>query len=117
MLGTRMGLTLLAAALLAASLAGIFTCWVVWPRTTHTSPLAALLSLLWSCTYIVAAMLTWRRSRLAPPAFLAAMVLLFPLCWFLFPGDQTPFLPFSVLTLVLGLLGYRYLRMARKSAA
>src|SRR5687768_12513254 len=78
MLGTPIGLTFFAAALLAAGLAGIAACWAAWPRSSNTSPLAALLSLVWSCTYIVSALLTWRRSRLAAPAFLAAMGLLLP---------------------------------------
>ena len=117
MLGTPIGLTFFAAALLAAGVAGIAACWAVWPRTSNTSPLAALLSLVWSCTYIVSALLTWRRSRLAAPAFLAAMGLLLPLFWFLFPGGQVPFLPIFVFTLLLALLGYRYLRKTGEPVA
>ena len=112
MLGTPIGLILLVAALLAVGLAGIAACWAAWPRTSNTSPLAALLSFVWSCTYIVSALLAWRRSRLAAPAFLGAMALLLPLSWFLFPGSQVPFLAILVITLLLALLGHRYLRNA-----
>jgi hypothetical protein len=117
LLGTPIGVTLLSAALLAAGLAGIAACWAAWPGTSNTSPLAALLSLVWSCTYIVSALLTWRRSRLAAPAFVGAMGLLLPLFWFLFPESQVPFLAIFVFTLLLALLGYRYLRNAGEPAA
>jgi hypothetical protein len=117
MLGRRFGIILLAAALLAAGLAGIAAFWVAWPRTSNTSPLAALLALVWSCMYVVSALLTWRRSRLAAPAFLAAMGLLLPLFSFMFPGSQVLLLLSFVITFVLALLGYRYLRRAREPAA
>jgi hypothetical protein len=117
MLGRPFGIILLAAALLAAGLAGIAAFWAAWPRTSNTSPLAALLALVWSCTYLVAALLMWRRSRLAAPAFLAAMGLLLPLFLFMFPGGHVPLLPPFVITLLLALLGYWYLRRARESAA
>ena len=91
---------------------GIAAFWAVWPRTSDTSPLAALCALLWSCTYVVTALLTWRRSRLAAPAFLAAMGLLLPLLWFIFPGGQILLLPSFAGTFLFGLLGYRYLRNA-----
>jgi hypothetical protein len=70
-----------------------------------------------SCTYIVSALLTWRRSSLAAPAFLTAMGLLLPLFWFLSPGARVPFLSFSVLTLLPALLGYRYLTNAGGTVA
>ena len=80
------GTNLLAGAFLAAGLAGIVAFWATWPRTSNTSPLAALFALLWSCTYIVTAVLTWRRSRFAGFAFLAAIGLpLFP-ARFIVPG-------------------------------
>ena len=110
MLGRPFGIILLAAALLAAGLAGIAASWIVWPRTSNTSPLAALLTLVWSCTYVVAALLTWRRSRLAAPAFLAAVGLLLPLFSFIFPGTQILHIPLFVVTSLFALLGYRYLR-------
>ena len=117
MLGRPFGILLLAAALLAAGLVGIAAFWAVWPRTSNTSPLAALCALVWSCTYVVTALLTWRRSRLAAPALLAAMGLLLPLLWFIFPGGQVLLLPSFAGTFLFGLLGYRYLRKASKSAA
>ena len=113
MLGRPIGLFLLAATLLAGGLAGLAVFWVAWPRTSNTSPLAALLALVWSCTYIVCALLTWRRSRLAAPAFLAATGLLLPLLWFTFPGGEVLVLPLFVFTFLLALLGYRYLSKAR----
>ncbi len=116
MLGRPFGIILLAAALLAAGLAGIAALWVAWPRTSNTSPLAALFALVWSCTYVVAAILTWRGSRLAAPAFLAAMGLLLPPFSFLFPGGRVLLLPSLVVTFLFGLLGYRYLSRAREPA-
>lgn len=110
MLRRPFGLVLLAAALLAGSLAGVAVVWLAWPRTSNTSPLAALLALVWSCTYMLAAVLTWRRSRLAAPAFLAAVGLLLPLFSLIFPGGQVVLLPAFVFTFLFALLGYLYLR-------
>ena len=116
MLGRPFGIILLGAVLLAAGLAGIAAFWVTWPRTSNTSPLASLLALVWSCTYLVAALLTWRRSRLAAPAFVVAIGLLLPLFLFILPGGQVPLLASSVITFLLGLLGYRYLSRRREPA-
>ena len=111
MLGRPFGIILLAAALLAASLPGIAALWAAWPRTSNTSPLAALFALTWSCAYMLAGVLTWRRSRYAPAAFVAAIgLLMFPLS-FLFPGSGQIFLLPSFAVIVLfAFLGYRYLR-------
>ena len=109
MLRRSSGTILLAAALLAASLAGIAGVWAAWPRTSNTSPLAALLALVWSCAYFVTALLTWRGSRLAAPAFVAALGLLLPLFSYIFPGGQGFLLPASAITFLFALLGYRYL--------
>lgn len=76
MKGKPIGIILLTAALLTAGLAGIFGFWVAWPRASNISPLAAMFALGWSCTYLVAGVLTWRRSRLAAPALYAAIGLL-----------------------------------------
>jgi hypothetical protein len=116
MLGRPFGIILFAAALLAAGLAGIAAFWVAWPRTSNTSPLAAMLTLVWSCTYVVTALLTWHRSWLAAPAFVAAMGLLLPLFSFIFPGGQVLFLPSFVIIFLFALLGYRYLRRPRQPA-
>jgi hypothetical protein len=107
------GIRLLSGALFAAGLAGLAACWMAWPRTSNTSPLAALFALLWGCTFVATALLTWRRSRLAAPAFLAAMALLLTLFSFIFPGGQLLLLLPFVITLLFGLLGYRYLTRAR----
>jgi hypothetical protein len=113
MLKRPSGIILLAGALLVAGLVGMAAFWGVLPRTSNTSPLAALFLLLWSCTYFVTATLTWRRSRLAPPSFLGAIgLLLFPAA-FIAPGGQLFFPAFLVIVLV-AFLGYRYLRMARQ---
>jgi hypothetical protein len=110
------GTILLAGVFLVAGLAGIVAFWAAWPRTSNTSPLAALFALLWSCTYVVTAILTWRRSRLAAPAFLAAIGLLVLPASFLVPGGQL-FLPAFVVIILLAFLGYRYLRKVREPAA
>jgi hypothetical protein len=115
MLRRPFGIALLAGVFLAAGLAGIAVFWVAWPRTSNTSPLAALFALMWSCTYVVTALLTWRRSRLAAPAFLAAIGLLAFPASFLFPGGQL-FLPSFVVIVPVALLGYRYLRRVRDPA-
>jgi hypothetical protein len=116
MLGRPFGIILLAAALLAAGLAGIAALWVAWPRTSNTSPLMALFALVWSAIYIVTAILTWRRSRLAAPAFLGGIgLLLFP-ARYIVPGGQLSVPSFVVIVLV-AFLGYRYLRKARELAA
>ena len=116
MLRRPFGIILLAGAFLVAGLAGIAAFWVAWPRTSNTSPLAALFALVWSCTYIGTAILTWRRSRLAGPTFLAAIGLLVFPASFIFPGGQL-FLPSFVVIVPVALLGYRYLRRACEPAA
>ncbi len=117
MFGKPFGVVLLAAALLAAGLAGIAASWAAWPRTSNTSPLAALVALAWSCTYIAAAHLTWRRSRFASPAFLAAMGFLLLLSSLIFPGGRLILLPSFAVIALLGFLGYRYLERAHQPAA
>ena len=109
------GPILLGAALFAAGLVGIVALWAVWPRSSNTSPLAALAALTWSCTYILTAILTWRRSRFAAPAFVAAIgLLLFP-ARFVFPGGQV-LLPSFVVISVVAFVGYSYLRRVREPA-
>lgn len=108
--GRGSGGVLLAVVLLAAGLAGLAALWAAWPRTPNTSPLAALFALVWSCTYLAAGLLTWRGTRVAAFVFLAAIGLLLPVLFFLFPGGRLHVLPSFVITVGLGLLGYRYLR-------
>lgn len=117
MLGRPVGIMVLAAALLAAGLAGIAALWAVWPRTSNTSPLAALFALAWSCAYIVAGVLTWRRSRFAAIAFVPAIgLLMFPVL-FLFPGSgQLVLFPSFVVIVFFTSLGYRYLRRTCEAA-
>ena len=106
------GTVLLAGALLAAGLVGMAAFVAVLPRSADTSPLASLFALAWSAAYTVAAILTWRRSRLAPLAFLVAIgLLLFPAS-FVFPGSRLT-LPALMVVLLIAVLGYRYLRTAR----
>ena len=111
MLGRPFGIILLAAALLAAGVAGIAALWATWPRTSNTSPLAALFALAWSCTFTLAGVLTWRRSRFAATAFVPAIgLLIFPLR-FLFPGSGQLFVVPSLVVIVLfTFLGCWYLR-------
>jgi hypothetical protein len=112
------GIMLLAAALLAAGLAGIAALWAAWPRTPNTSPLAALFAAAWSCAYIAAGILTWRRSRFAAIAFIVPIgLLMFPLSR-LFPGaGQLFFLASSLVVFLVAFLGYHYLRRASERAA
>ena len=120
MLGRPSGIIVLAAASLAAGVAGIaafLAALVSWLTTSGVSPLAQILALAWSCTFIVTAVLTWRRSRRAAPAFLAAAGLLLLLLWFIFPGGQLQLLPLLVGAVLLALLGHQYLRRACKPAA
>jgi hypothetical protein len=114
--GTTFGTTLLAGVFLVAGLAGIAAFWAAWPRTSSTSPLAALFAMTWGCTYVVTAILTWRRSRFAAPIFLAAIgLLLFPAAYVV-PGGQI-FLPLSVVIALVAFLGYRYLYSVREPVA
>lgn len=110
------GTTVLAGVFLVAGLAGIAAFWAFWPRTSNASPLAALFALMWSCAYVGTAILTWRRSGLAAPAFLVAIGLLVFPSSFIVPGGQLFIPSFVVITLV-GFLGYRYLRKVREPAA
>ena len=103
------GTIVLAGVFLVAGLAGIAAFWAFWPRTSNASPLAALFALIWSCAYVGTAILTWRRSGLAAPAFLVAIGLLVFPSSFIVPGGQLFIPSFVVITLV-GFLGYRYLR-------
>ena len=109
------GTSALASAFFGAGLAGIVASWAAWPRTSTTSPLMALFALVWGCTYIATAILTWRRSRFAAPLILAAVgLMLFP-ARFLFPGGQLSLPSFVVISLV-AFFGYRYLGAAREAA-
>jgi len=111
-----LGATLLAGAFFVVGLAGLYASWAAWPRTAGTSPLMALLALTWGLTYIVTAILTWRRSRLAASSFVAALGLLLLPARFLVPDGELVVPAVVVLTL-LALLGVRYLRGLRASAA
>jgi hypothetical protein len=116
MLRRTFATTLLAGVFLVAGLAGIVAFWSAWPRTSSTSPLAALFALTWGCTYVAIAILTWRRSRFAAPIFVAAIgLLLFP-ARFIVPAGQI-FLPSIVILAVIAFLGYQYLHRVREPAA
>jgi hypothetical protein len=116
MLTRPFGTILLAGAFLVAGLAGFVAFWAAWPGTSNTSPLAALFALIWTCTNVVTAILTWRRSRLAAPAFLAAIGLLVFPASSLVPGGQL-FLPSLGVIILFAFLGYRYLHKVREPAA
>ena len=106
------GITLVSGAFLAAGCTGIVLAWGTWPRVSSISPLLALFVLAWSCVAVLTAVLTWRRSRFAGAAFLAAIgLMLFP-ARYIVPGGQL-FLPAFVLVMLVGVLGYRYLSRAR----
>jgi hypothetical protein len=106
------GITVLAGAFLAVGCTGIVVAWGAWPRVSSISPLLALFVLAWSCVAVLTAVLTWRRSRFAGAAFIAAIgFLLFP-ARYIVPGGQL-FLPAFVVVMLVGVLGYRYLSRAR----
>ena len=111
-----LGTTLLAGAFLAAGLAGIAASWAAWPRTSDTSPLMALLALTWGCTYVVTAILTWRRSRFAAPIFVAAIGLLLLPARYIVPSGELV-VPSWVVLIIVAFLGLRYLRRTREAAA
>ena len=108
--------TLLAGVLLVAGLSGIYVAWAAWPRTAATSPLMALLGLLWAVADIIAATLTWRRSGYAAQSVVVAMGLLLLPARFLVPGGELVIPAMVVLTLV-AVIGVRYLRGLRRAAA
>jgi hypothetical protein len=110
-----LGTALLAGFLFVAGLAGLYVSWTAWPRTAGTSPLMALLALAWGLTYIVAGVLTWRRSRFAAVSFAAAMGLLLLPARFLVPGGELVIPAMIVLALV-AVIGVWYLRGLRRAA-
>ena len=103
----------LAATFLAVGLVGIVAflgALITWLRTAGTSPLATLLTLAWSCTFVLTAILMWRRSRYAAPVFLVAMGFLMFLLSSIFPGGQLLLLPLFAVIALFAFLGYRYLK-------
>ncbi len=109
------GTILLAAAFLAASLAGIVVFLAALPRNSNTSPLLALIALGWGCACLVTGVLTWHRSRFAGPAFIATIgLLLFP-AKLIVPEGQL-FLPSLVVIIPVAFLGYWYLRRVSQPA-
>ena len=113
---TTVARALLAGLFLLAGLAGIAAAWAAWPRTSATSPLMALVALTWGCTYLVSAVLTWRRSRFAAPVFVAAIGLLLLPARFLVPGGQL-LLPALVVFTIVAFFGHRYLRRTAERVA
>ena len=111
-----LGATLLAGGLFVAGLAGLYVSWAAWPRTAAASPLMALLALAWGLTYVVTAVLAWRRSRFAAASFVAAMGLLLLPARFLVPGGELVIPAMVVLTLVT-VIGVRHFRGLRRAAA
>jgi len=112
------GVVLIAAACFAAGLGGIAGFWAATEaRVPGTSPLAQLFTCAWSITYILAGVLTWRRSRFAPYAWVAALGLLVFLLWQIVPNDRLLLLGPLVLTALAALFGYRYLRRQRQRLA
>ena len=110
------GTIVLAAVFLVVGLAGIAAAWATWPRTSSTSPLMALLALMWGCTYLATAVLTWRRSRFAAPAFVAAIALLLFPARFIVPGGGL-LMPALVILALVAFVGHRYLRRTTQAAA
>lgn len=118
MLDVAFTIKLLGALFLAAGLVGVAGfCVALVSRTPGTSPLAQLFALVWSCTYLATGVLMWRRSRLAAPAFVAAMGLMTVFLSFIFPEARF-LLPLSFgVTCLVAVAGCRYLRGACRPAA
>ena len=114
MLRTPFGVTILAAGV--AGIVAFAAAFLTWLTTPGTSSLAALISLAWSSTFVVTAVLTWRRSRRAPPAFLATGGFLLFLVFMIFPGFYVLILPLFVVISLFAFLGYGYLRRAEPAA-
>ena len=106
------GIAALAVACLSAGLTGIMAAWAAWPRSSQTSPLAAISASVWSSANLAAALLIWRRSPRAPQFFVVAMALLLGPAYFLFPGGYLPILLTSAMVILLAGVGYRYVNAA-----
>ena len=111
------GVSALVGVLFVAGLAGIAASWGALPRTSGTSPLMAMFSLVWGCTFLAAGVLAWRGSRYAAFAFLAAMGLMLTLCSYIFPNGQLLVRLTSLVTILVGLTGAWYLSRARGRTA
>lgn len=113
MLGRPSGITLLVAVFVTAGLVGIAsfgTNGVAFVSNIGLiSPLWMLVSLVWSCVYFVAAVLMWRRSRLAASGLLAAIGLMVFVLWGTLPAHHLLLLPLFGVTFPFAFLGYRYL--------
>ena len=84
------GVTLIGAVCLVAGLVGVAGVWFATEaRVPGTSPLAQLVTMAWSLTFILVSVLTWRRSRVAPLVFLVAMGLPVVLILVRFPRRST----------------------------
>lgn len=104
---------------MAFGLVGIAAFWMAftgWLNTAGTSPLASIFTFVWSCTFMGTAVFTWRRSRLASPAYLTAMGMLLYLLSFIFPGGQLLLLPLFAVIFVFTFVGYQFLYRASQSA-
>jgi hypothetical protein len=115
MAGSALGIDLLSVLFLLAGAAGILACWGAWPRTSSTSPLMALFSLVWGCVYLATGVATWRRARVAAPLFVVAIGLIIFPARFLFPGGGA-LLPSLLVIVPVALVGYRYLDRSHAAA-
>ena len=110
MITRPLGVVLMGGVCLVAGITGIAGFWVATEaRVPGTSPLAQLFTSAWSVAFILTSVLMWRQSRLAAPAFLAATGFPLVVSWFLFPGGKF-FVPSLIVTSLIGLFGYQYLR-------
>ena len=114
-MSNTLGSSLLAGVFLIAGLLGLAAFWAALPRTSDTSPLAAMFALTWGCAYVATAILTWRRSRFAAPVFIGAIALLLFPATYIVPGGQIV-LPSAVVIVLVAVLGYRYLHKKREPA-
>jgi hypothetical protein len=104
------GVVVMATVSLVIGLAGIAGFWMASKaRVPGTSPLMQLFTSALSITFIGTSVLMWRRSRLAAPAFLVALVFPVIVARNIVPSGAL-LLPSVVVAALLAFPGYLYLR-------
>ena len=109
-MSNHVGVVVMATVFLVIGLAGIAGFWVATKaRMPGTSPLMQLVTAAYSITFIGAGVLIWRRSQLAAPAFLVALVLPVYVARYIVPSGAL-LLPSLIVAALIAFPGYLYLR-------